>query len=224
VRKIRRAVQKVTLRAVETAAPGEEDSAWSQLMRAAQGGDQRAYERLLREITPIVRAVARRLCSERRELEEIVQETLLTVHRVRHTYDPERPFAPWLTAIASRRSIDALRRRRRIARHELPTEQVDPHTGSDWPPDGGADSSVVVDETSAELAANRELEELRSAQELHALLRRLPPRQREALEVVKLKEMTLAEASSVSGQSVGALKVNVHRALKTLRRLFQADG
>jgi RNA polymerase sigma-70 factor (ECF subfamily) len=53
------------------------------------------------------------------------------------------------------------------------------------------------------------------------LLQRLPPRQREALEALKLKEMTLAEASAASGQSVAALKVNAHRALKALRALFQ---
>jgi len=192
-------------------------------MRAAQDGDPRAYERLLREVTPVVRAVARRLCSQRHDLEEIVQDTLLTVHRVRHTYDPNRPFTPWLTSIASRRSIDALRRRRRIAHHELSSEQAGPHAGHSVALDGG-DSELQADETSAELTANRELEGVRAAQELDSLMQRLPARQREALQAVKLKEMTLAQASAASGQSVGALKVNVHRALKTLRRLFQAEG
>ncbi len=203
---------------------GARDQAWSQLMRQAQGGDARAYERLLREITPLVRAVARRLCSERRDLEEIVQETLLTVHRVRHTYDPQRPFTPWLTAIASRRSIDSLRRRRRIARHELSADNFGPHDGRQPPVDGGPESIVQDDETSIELAANKKMETVRAAQELDVLLQRLPARQREAVESVKLKEMSLAEASAALGQSVGALKVNVHRALKTLRRLLQADG
>jgi len=192
-------------------------------MRAAQDGDPRAYERLLREVTPVVRAVARRLCSQRHDLEEIVQDTLLTVHRVRHTYDPNRPFTPWLTSIASRRSIDALRRRRRIAHHELSSEQAGPHVGHPVALDGGG-SELQADETSAELTANRELEGVRAAQELDSLMQRLPARQREALQAVKLKEMTLAQASAASGQSVGALKVNVHRALKTLRRLFQAEG
>jgi RNA polymerase sigma factor (sigma-70 family) len=192
-------------------------------MRAAQDGDGRAYERLLREVTPIVRAVARRVCAERRDLEEIVQETLLTVHRVRHTYDPQRPFTPWLAAIASRRSIDALRRRRRIARHELRAEEAG--RGPQSSLEGAeAPEQAEADETSAEVAANRDLEGMRLAEELEALMRQLPARQREALEALKLKEMSLAEASAVSGQSVGALKVNVHRALKTLRRLFQGDG
>ncbi len=185
-----------------------QDDLWSQLMRAAQGGDRPAYERLLREITPVVRAVARRHCAARDALEEVVQDTLLAVHRVRHTYDPGRPFMPWLTAIASRRSIDALRRRRRIEHHEVSAEET----------------TEQSDETFAGIQANEEVEGIRAGEELDALLELLPARQREALESVKLREMSLLEASAASGQSVGALKVNVHRALKTLRRLFQADG
>jgi RNA polymerase sigma-70 factor (ECF subfamily) len=170
-------------------------------MRAAQTGDSVAYERLLREISPLIRALVRRHCSNRADIEEMVQETLLTVHRVRHTYDPDRPFCPWLAAIAWRRSIDALRRRIRVSRHETPEH--------------------AAYETFSQAAANSDLEEIGSAEELAQLLRLLPPRQREALEALKLKEMTLAEASVASGQSVAALKVNTHRALKALRSLMQ---
>lgn len=45
----------------------------------------------------------------------------------------------------------------------------------------------------------------------------LTPRQKEALELVKLKEMSLVEASAQSGQSIASLKVNVHRAIRKLR-------
>jgi RNA polymerase sigma factor (sigma-70 family) len=181
--------------------PAERDLAWSELMRAAQAGERAAYERLLREVTPFIRSIVRRHCNNPADIEEMVQDTLLTVHRVRHTYDPGRPFSPWLAAIASRRSIDALRRRIRVAKFEAP--------------EAGAY------ETFADAAANSDLEAVRSTQEVGELLRRLPPRQRQALEALKLKEMSLAEASVSSGQSVAALKVNAHRALKALRALFQ---
>jgi RNA polymerase sigma-70 factor, ECF subfamily len=182
--------------------PQERDQAWSQLMRAAQSGDRAAYERLLREISPLIRALVRRHCSNRADIEEMVQDTLLTLHRVRHTYDPGRPFCPWLAAIAWRRSIDALRRRIRVSKYETPEQGVY--------------------ETFSDAAANSDLEGVRSAEEVEDLLRLLPARQREALQSLKLKEMTLAEASVASGQSVAALKVNTHRALKTLRGLFEA--
>lgn len=185
--------------------PEQRDLAWSQLMSAAQAGDRRAYTQLLREVTPFIRALLRRHCSNREDIEEMVQDTLLTMHRVRQTYDPRRPFCPWLGAITARRGIDGLRRRSRVARHELSAEA----------------QSL---ETFADAAANNDMDALRAGDEVRELLRRLPARQREALEAMKLKEMSLAEASAVSGQSVAALKVNTHRALKALRALFQKEG
>lgn len=184
-----------------TAGVDSQDDTWRSLMRAAQSGERASYERLLHEITPFVRNLARRQCRHPQDLEEMVQETLLTVHRVRHTYDPARPFSPWLAAITQRRAIDILRRRKRVWQHETPeTEAV---------------------ETFSAPAANQELEAVRSAEEVQQLLQQLPARQREALETLKLRELSLAEASKISGQSVGALKVNTHRALKALRTLIQ---
>jgi RNA polymerase sigma-70 factor, ECF subfamily len=170
-------------------------------MRAAQSGDRAAYEKLLREISPLIRALVRRHCSNRADIEEMVQDTLLTLHRVRHTYDSSRPFCPWLAAIAWRRSIDALRRRIRVSKYEV------------------AEQGVY--ETFSDGAANSDLEGVRSAEEVEDLLQLLPPRQREALQALKLKQMTLAEASLASGQSIAALKVNTHRALKRLRTLLE---
>lgn len=178
-----------------------QDALWAELMHAAQDGDRRCYERLLREVTPFIRALARRHCRNPADVEEIVQETLLTVHRVRQTYDHSRPFSPWLAAIASRRIIDTVRKRSRVSRHE--TTETEP-------------------ETFAVAATNNDVEFVRSEHEVAELLSLLPARQRVALEALKLKEMTLVEASAASGQSVGALKVNVHRALKSLRDLVRA--
>jgi RNA polymerase sigma-70 factor (ECF subfamily) len=182
----------------------EQDRAWSALMAAAQDGDGQAYERLLRACAPFVRALARRSIADADRIEDVVQETLLTMHRVRQTYDPRRPFQPWLAAIASRRTIDALRRRGRIGAHETADERAY--------------------ETFADPAANKQLDAHAASEEARALLDALSPAQRQALELVKVQELSLAEASAASGQSVGALKVNVHRALKVLRARWPGGG
>jgi RNA polymerase sigma factor (sigma-70 family) len=174
-----------------------QDRQWSDWMSAAQAGDNAAYGRLLRAVLPFLRVLARRRCSDPDRVEDIVQDVLLTLHRVRHTYDPARPFTPWLAAICDRRAIDALRRRGRVAAHETADERAY--------------------ETFADPAANKELDAGDAAQALAAMVAALPPGQREALELVKVKEMSLLEASKVSGQSVGSLKVGVHRAIKALR-------
>ncbi len=180
-------------------AEAERDRRWSGWMRAAQAGDARAYEILLRDVLPLVRAALRRAGCSAADVEDVAQDVLLTVHRVRHTYDPARPFRPWLMAIVTRRRIDALRRGVRVRRFEV--------------------SDGTAPETCADPGANEELEAVRAGTEVGELLRALPARQRAAVEALRLRELSLAEAAAESGQSVGALKVNLHRALKALRAL-----
>jgi RNA polymerase sigma-70 factor (ECF subfamily) len=175
----------------------EQDRQWSGWMAKAQDGDNVAYARLLREILPFLRVLTRRRCRDPDRCEDIVQDVLLTLHRVRHTYDPSRPFTPWLASICDRRSIDALRKRVRQGARET--------------------QDARAYETFADPAANKDVEAGDAAQALAVMVAELPPGQREALELVKVKEMSLLEASAVSGQSVGALKVSVHRAIKALR-------
>jgi RNA polymerase sigma-70 factor (ECF subfamily) len=184
---------------------GEDDPKWREWMRAAQAGDGDAYARLLREIVPLIRGRVRRELGGRAaaDVEDVVQDVLLSLHRVRQTYDPGRPFLPWVLAIARHRVADALRRRYR-------TEAGETAVGRN-------------DETFSQPAANKE-----SAGPDAAALRRavaaLPDSQRRAVELVKLGEMSLKEASAASGMSVAALKVATHRAIRTLRAMLGAKS
>jgi RNA polymerase sigma-70 factor (ECF subfamily) len=184
----------------ETAEPRwPPESDWSRLMAEAQRGDARSYRLLLAAITPYLRALARRFGLSGADLEDAVQDALMTVHQIRHTYDAERPFAPWLTAVARHRMLDRLRRKTRIAGRE--TELTEVH------------ETFVADETKG-------LEGVEDAGRLRAAIAQLPEGQRSAVEMLKLKEMTLKEAAARSGQSETALKVAVHRAIKRLRVLL----
>ena len=189
-----------------TRAPDHElarDQNWSRLMAAAQDGDRAAYERLLHEILPFIHALAARQHRAPDRIEDVAQEVLLTIHRVRHTYDPSRPFSPWLAAIARGRSIDLLRRRGRTEAAET--------------------SNAEAYETFAAPVANRQEAGRDAKATLGNAVAGLPPGQRQALELVKLRELSLADASRLSGKSAGALKVNVHRALKALRARLKAE-
>ena len=172
-------------------------------MAAAQDGDRAAYERLLREILPFLRALVVHRHGAPDRVEEVVQATLLTVHRVRHAYDPARPFRPWVAAIARRRSVDALRRRFRTEAHEV--------------------FDATAYETFADPAANRPMEVSAATEGLGEAIAALSSPQREAIELLKLRELSLAEASRLSGKSIAALKVNVHRAIKSLRKRLQGE-
>lgn len=179
------------------------EARWSRLMKEAQDGNRAAYDRILREIVPYIAAVVSRQHRAQDRVEEVVQDVLLTVHRVRHTYDPARPFKPWLSMIARRRSIDLLRRRTRRAALEV--------------------SDDAAYETFPEPEANRTMEAYATTEGLSEAIGNLPNLQREAVELLKLKEMSLLEASALSGRSVAALKVNMHRAIKSLRVRLKGD-
>jgi RNA polymerase sigma factor (sigma-70 family) len=181
----------------------DKDAQWSRWMAAAQEGDRAAYERLLKDCLPYLRSIAGRYHRTADRREDVVQDILLTLHRIRHTYDPARPFTHWLATIASRRSIDALRRRGRTEKIETFDEQAY--------------------ETFSDPAANREMSARDEAPALRAAIATLPEGQREAVELLKLRELSLAEASQQTGKSVSALKVNMHRALKALRLQLKGD-
>lgn len=172
---------------------------WSALMASAQGGDRAAYRRLLSEIVPYLRAVARHALRDAVEAEDAVQDTLLTLHAMRHAYDARRPFKPWLLGIARHRISDRRRAGRRRAARE-----------------------VVFDESYETIAAppTNETVLLDGGAALAGALNQLPPGQRTALELLKLKEMSLKEAAAVSGMTVAALKVATHRGLARLRALL----
>jgi RNA polymerase sigma-70 factor, ECF subfamily len=168
-------------------------------MACAQDGDRHAYRALLGEMPPYLRAMAARRFKEPSDAEDAVQDVQLTVHAIRHTYDPRRPFGPWLVAIANRRIIDRLRRQIRARSREI--ELSDEHE-TFW----SDAANFHFDDASADAAA------------LHVAIATLAPDQRLAINLLKLKEMSLKDAALASGRSVSALKVAVHRAIESLRK------
>jgi RNA polymerase sigma-70 factor, ECF subfamily len=181
--------------------PADED--WSVLMARGQTGDQSSYRRLLLSITPYLRALAHRTGLGGPDLEDAVQDVLMTLHTIRHTYDPARPFGPWLTAVARHRLLDRLRRRVRQAGRE--TELTAFH-----------ETFAAVETNHPETASE--------AGRLMTAIAALPEGQRRAIEMLKLKEMSLKEAAALSGQSETALKVSAHRAIKRLRKMLGGDA
>ena len=181
--------------------PAAHELEWSILMARAQYGDSAAYHRLLQEVTPYLRSLAASRHRDPSDAEDAVQDILLTIHAVRQTYDPARPFRPWLVTIANRRLVDRLRRQGRLRSRE--TALTSDH------------------ETFPARQANLE-EAVFYRLELQAALENLPPGQRQAIRLLKLKEMSLKDAAAVTGLSVTALKGATHRALKNLRKMLSA--
>jgi len=168
-------------------------------MAAAQGGDREAYEMLLRDCVPFIESLARRQGVPPDRVDDVVQETLLTVHRARATYDPRRPFDAWLRVIVERRAIDTLRQiHRRGGREVHAPLAYESHADQTVDPAAG-------------------IEHRERARWIATTLAELPRRQREAVRHLMLEERSLGDAAALTGRSKGSLKVSLHRALGALR-------
>jgi RNA polymerase sigma factor (sigma-70 family) len=192
--------KRAMTKAVPDVAIAGADYRRSALMAAAQAGDSAAYQTLLRDCIPVIKSVARRRRVDADRIDDVVQDVLLTIHRARHTYDPSRSFTAWLCVIADRRSIDLLRRTRRVDMREVHAPlALESHAD-----DEAADPSRGLAHADATGTVARALASL-------------PARQREAVQHFVLDERSLADTSALTRRTKGSLKVNLHRALKALR-------
>jgi RNA polymerase sigma factor (sigma-70 family) len=191
-----------TMDATASSQQDEIDGRRAAWMVAAQAGDRAAYETLLRDCIPFIKRVARGQGMRPDFMDDVVQETLLTVHRARQTYDPNRSFTAWLRTIAQRRAIDGLRRVRRTG-----TREVYAPLAYENQSDPGGDPEEAV--------FQRDHTRVRDL-----AIGKLSAGQREAVEHLALQSQPLAQAAMVTGRSIGSLRVDWHRALKTLRAQF----
>ncbi len=168
---------------------------WSHWMSAAQRGDEHAYQLLLAEVGEVIAAYLYARFGSLEMMEDCVQECLISVHCARHTYDPKRPFRPWLFAIVRNKAIDMLR-----SQYSYKSMIHQGH-------------HIARDTSSIEDHVAR-----------GSVFAALNPAQREILMLTKIIGLSVAEAADRLGVSESAVKVRVHRAIKASRRILEAKG
>ena len=131
----------------------------------------------------------------REQADDLLQETWLRIHRVRHTYRPGEPVVPWVYAIARRVRVDGYRRTLRITMHETALEALPEKSG--------------------------EAESQNPLPAFDTLVAALPESQREVLNMLKVGGLSLEEVARATSSTVGAVKQKAHRAYERLRKLLQ---
>lgn len=165
------------------------------LMRAANRGDSAAYHRLLKSITPVLRNVvrARGAALGREGCEDVLQDVLLAIHSKRHTWREDVPLRPWLYAVARHKVIDAFRMR-------------------------GKHVELSIDEFAEGIPA-AEGPDPTDGRDMDKVLGQLDPRAAEIVRAFGLSGETTAETAARLDMSEGAVRVALHRALKSIARL-----
>ncbi|MEP6961818.1 MAG: RNA polymerase sigma factor [Acidobacteriota bacterium] len=165
-------------------------------MERYQHADPEAPSALIAALSPALLRFFRAQLATREQAEDLLQETWMRIHRVRHTYRPKEPVLPWVYAIARRVRVDGYRRVRRVTLHETTVETL---------PDRPSPA-----------------EPKNSLPSFHTLVAALPESQREVLTMLKVGGLSLEEVARATSSTVGAVKQKAHRAYERLRTLLES--
>jgi RNA polymerase sigma-70 factor (ECF subfamily) len=168
------------------------------LMACYQQGDRSAATTLIREVSPQLRRFFVIQLSSRRDADDLLQETWLRIHDVRHTYRPGEPLLPWLYAIARHVRIDHYRKQRRKGAREEHLQDI------------------------GQIAAAPQAAQPADANDLEVLLATLPESQREVIQMLKISGMSIEEVARATSSSIGSVKQKAHRAYNKLREYLGA--
>ena len=167
-------------------------------MERYQQADPEAPGALIGALSPALLRFFRSQAASREQADDLLQETWMRIHRVRHTYRPGEPVLPWIYAIARRVRIDGYRRSRRITAHEVAMD--------------------ILPEPPARV------EQRDTSPCFDTLVAALPDAQREVLTMLKVGGLSLEEVAGATSSTVGAVKQKAHRAYGRLRQLLQAGA
>jgi RNA polymerase sigma-70 factor, ECF subfamily len=168
-------------------------------MRAAMAGDETAYRKLLTELSHVLRGIVRRgfagVGVPRDDVEDVVQDVLLAIHLKRHTWDRAMPLGPWISAIARNKMIDDLRRR-------------------------GRRQEVAIDLTEFDIAGDDQQSSI-DARDVDRILDTLSEKNRDIVRGIAIDGRSAREVADRLGMSEVAVRVALHRSLKTLSETYQ---
>jgi len=167
------------------------------LMVRYQDGDFAAATVLIESISPRLHRFFIAQSMSRVDADDLLQETWLRIHKVRHTYRPGEPALPWFYAIARHIRVDHYRKSLRTAEGERELGQMSKEASAPSP-------------------------ESRARGDFEALLAPLSQSQREVIAMLKMEGMSLEEVARATSSSVGSVKQKAHRAYKKLRETIGA--
>jgi len=165
-------------------------------LSAAQLGDKISYEKFLVAVSNLLKSFLLKRMGDPDLVEDVLQESLLAIHRSRHTYRPEKPVEPWLYAICEHRMVDFYRKYRRIEKMEITT----------------------VDDFDDIVHANADNSQHNIGESILEALTHLPEKQRQVIELLKIKDLSVKETAIRMNMSESLVKVTAFRGYQAIRR------
>lgn len=169
----------------------EQEEHWKKLMIQAQQGNQQAYRELLKDLSQTMKNFIAHKVANLCNVDDILQEFLISIHNSLATYDPSKPFKSWAYTIARYKIIDNLRKKK------------------------------VHSELSDDLRDHKnELQAFEDNQLIRKALAKLSPSYREPIILTKINGLSVKEAAEQLNLSESALKVRCSRGIKDLKNIL----
>ncbi len=169
------------------------------LFKKSLSGDSDSYRKFLNELTRWLRKILAGRVYNNADLEDVVQDIIIAIHKAKHTYDSERRLMPWLQAIISFRFKDYLRSYYAQNKHQRVT--ID-------------DNFDIEDE-------NYVTEEPAISEDINKAIEKLKDKQKEVLKLMYFQELSVRQVAEKLKMSESAVKVTAHRAYKILREKLE---
>ena len=184
------------------------------LIGAHLKGDAGAFAQIMRRYADLLLGYLTGMTSDRQLAEDLFQETFERVHQKAHAYQGRGKFKSWLFSIATNLAIDGLRKRKREPKMVSITHNSDNTTYGCT--DGGC--LALVQDRDANPYEAAVLDEKKA--QVRQALDRLPPRQRATLILAYYQGRTYREVAEILDCSLGTVKAQMYRALRTLASLL----
>jgi len=173
-----------------------------ELLIQAQEGNQDSYKKFLLETTNILKSYFYQRVNDHNFIEDLIQETLISIHKALPTYDPTLPVLNWIYTIAYRRYIDFVRKDARIKKNEYSTETFYQYS-----------SNITY----------KSQENYENQNRIKSVLDRMSERERKIITLLKIENYSIKEAAKILNLSESALKVAAHRAYKKIKKLLKEN-
>ncbi|MDX1960941.1 MAG: RNA polymerase sigma factor [Leptospiraceae bacterium] len=160
----------------------------------AKNGDSGSYSELLKLSSSTIRPFLNNKIFQKSDVDDVLQEILISVHKSFSTYEADKNFKSWLFSIVNYRLIDYFRKQKKRSQDV---------TFSEW-----EEKPILVEDT---------LEDEKG--ELMRLMKLLPEKQFTVLKYLKLEDMSVRKVSILMGISESNVKVIAHRAIKALKKM-----
>lgn len=173
------------------------------LMKRYQDADASAADELFRKVNPVLARYYYSLVNQPGQVEDLLQECWLRVHRARQSYRPGEPVLPWILAIARHTRVDQFRR---------------------WQRSSGRESSIDLMTQHPSMDPRKAMDSRLRADAVMQAMETLPEGQREVLIMLKVTGMTAAEVARVTGSTAAAVKQKAFRAYQAIRQALKMES